>query len=146
MNFNIRTATPADFLSVLALINEFSVFQKTPEKVTITLEQMQNDWNLFKCFVAENEAKQIFGFATFYFTYNSWSGKGLYLDDLYVQEKYRKHKIGSRLLYTVIDFAKKENCKRLRWLVSKWNTNAIEFYKKIGAAVEETEMMCDLKL
>ncbi len=146
MNINIRTATPADFSSILALLKEFSVFQKTPEKVTITLEQMENDWNLFTCFVAENDAQQIIGFATFYFTYNSWSGKGLYLDDLYVEEKYRKHKIGSRLLYKVIDFAKKENCKRLRWLVSKWNTNAIEFYKKIGAAVEETEMMCDLKL
>ncbi len=89
---------------------------------------------------------EIIGFATFYFTYNSWSGKGLYLDDLYVQEKYRKHKIGSRLLNEVIDFAKQEKCKKLRWLVSRWNIDAIEFYKKMGAVIEETEIMCDLKL
>lgn len=146
MNINIRKANPKDFPSILSLNKEFSIFQKTPEKVSITLEQMKNDANLFQCFVAENDAHEIIGFASFYFAYYSWVGKGLYLDDLYVKENYRKHKIGSRLLNTVIDFAKKEKCKKLRWLVSKWNTEAIEFYKKMGATIEETEITCDLKL
>ena len=146
MKVNTRKARRSDFPSILALLKEFSVFQKTPEKVTITLAQMEDDSDLFQCLVAENDSKEIVGFATFYFTYNSWSGKGLYLDDLYVQEKYRQHKIGSRLLNEVIDFAKQEKCKKLRWLVSRWNTDAIEFYKKIGAVIEETEIMCDLKL
>lgn len=146
MNINIRKANPADFHSILTLIKEFSVFQKTPEKVAITLEQMKNDADLFQCFVAENDASEIIGFASFYFAYYSWTGKALYLDDLYVKEMYRKHKIGSGLLNTIMDFAKKEECKNLRWLVSKWNTNAIEFYKKMGAVVEETEAICDLKL
>ena len=146
MNINIRKANPKGFPSILSLNKEFSIFQKTPEKVSITLEQMKNDANLFQCFVAENDAHEIIGFASFYFAYYSWVGKGLYLDDLYVKENYRKHKIGSRLLNTVIDFAKKEKCKKLRWLVSKWNTEAIEFYKKMGAIIEETEITCDLKL
>lgn len=146
MNINIRKANPKDFSSILSLNKEFSIFQKTPEKVFITLEQMKNDANLFQCFIAENDAHEIIGFASFYFAYYSWVGKGLYLDDLYVKENYRKHKIGSRLLNTVIDFAKKEKCKKLRWLVSKWNTEAIEFYKKMGAIIEETEITCDLKL
>ncbi len=146
MNINIRKANPKDFPSILSLNKEFSIFQKTPEKVSITLEQMKNDANLFQCFVAENDAHEIIGFASFYFAYYSWVGKGLYLDDLYVKENYRKHKIGSRLLNTVIDFAKKEKCKKLRWLVSKWNTEAIEFYNKMGATIEETEITCDLKL
>ncbi len=146
MNVIIRKATHKDFPAILSLIKEFSIFQKTPEKVSITLEQMQSDADLFQCFVAENDSDEIIGFASFYFTYNSWSGKGLYLDDLYVQEMYRKHKTGSGLLNTVIDFGRAEKCKKLRWLVSRWNTNAIEFYKKIGTVIEETEITCDLKL
>ena len=146
MNVNIRKAKLIDFPSILSLIKEFSVFQKTPEKVTITLEQMKNDAGLFQCFIAENDAHEIIAFASFFFTYYSWTGKGLYLDDLYVKQSCRKHKIGSGLLNTIIDFAKKENCKKVRWQVSKWNENAIGFYKKMGAEVDETEINCDLKL
>ena len=98
MNINIRKANPKDFPSILSLNKEFSIFQKTPEKVSITLEQMKNDANLFQCFVAENDAHEIIGFASFYFAYYSWVGKGLDLDDLYVRETYRKHKLGSRIL------------------------------------------------
>ena len=46
----------------------------------------------------------------------------------------------------VLDKAKKEKCNRVRWQVSKWNSSAIEFYKKIGAIVDDTELNCDLIL
>ncbi|MEP6583371.1 MAG: GNAT family N-acetyltransferase [Ginsengibacter sp.] len=146
MNVTIRKAKPEDFFAVLELNKEFSVFQKTPEKVSITLEQMKSDANLFQCFIAENDACDIVGFASFFFAYYSWTGKALYLDDLYVKEAYRKHKVGSDLLNTIIGHAKKENCTKMRWQVSRWNNNAIEFYKKMGAEIEETEINCDLKL
>lgn len=146
MDIKIRKATPDDFPAVLLLINEFSIFQKTPEKVHITLEQMNEDKELFQCIVAEKDGQEIIGFASFFFAYYSWSGKSLYLDDLYVQSPYRKLRIGSQLLQNVIDFAKQEKCKKVRWLVSKWNTNAINFYKSIGAVLEETEIICDLEL
>ena len=74
MNVTIRQASRNDFPTILSLIKEFSIFQKTPEKVTITLEQMIKDENIFKCLVAENDDKEIAGFAAFFFTYYSWSG------------------------------------------------------------------------
>jgi len=40
------------------------------------------------------------------------------------------------LLDEVIALAKKEDCKKLRWQVSGWNTNAISFYKKIGSSID----------
>ena len=45
----------------------------------------------------------------------------------------------------MIDFSKESGCKTVRWLVSRWNVNAIEFYKSIGAEVYETEMVCVLE-
>jgi diamine N-acetyltransferase len=144
MSISIRKATQQDFTAILSLIKEFGLFQKTPEKVTISLEEMNAAENLFQCFVAESAAGEIAGFASFYFVYNSWSGKGLYLDDLYVSTAFRKQGIGKRLLQSVIRLAKQEQCKKMRWQVSKWNNDAIGFYKKNGAVIDDTEINCDL--
>ena len=146
MNVTIRKGDARDFPAIFTLIKEFSVFQKTPEKVTIMLDQMIADENIFQCFVAETTNNNIIGFATFYFTYYSWSGKGLYLDDLYVTETFRKQGIGKMLLEKVIELAKSNHCKKVRWQVSKWNTNGIDFYKRMGATVDDTEATCDLGL
>ena len=144
MRITIRKANQQDFPTIVSLIKEFAIFQKTPEKVTITPEQMTASENLFQCFIAETERKEIAGFASFYFVYNSWSGKGLYLDDLYVTDIFRKHGIGKKLLEAIIQLAKDEQCKKLRWQVSKWNANAIDFYKSMGAVIDDTEINCDL--
>ena len=146
MSATIRRATEQDYPAILALIKEFSLFQGTPEKVTITLEQMKEERALFQCFVAETETGEVVGFASFFFAYYSWTGKALYLDDLYVKEAYRKQGIGKKLLEAVIDLATTSGCKKLRWQVSKWNANAIEFYKSIGATIDEVEINCDLQL
>lgn len=144
MSVIIRRGTSEDFSSVFALIKEFAHFQKTPEKVLNTVAQMLEEKELFQCFVAEDEGKGIVGFASFFFAYYSWSGKALYLDDLYVKESYRGSSIGTGLLQAVIAFAKEQHCKKLRWQVSNWNKPAIEFYKKMGAAIDEVEINCDL--
>ncbi|MEP7144451.1 MAG: GNAT family N-acetyltransferase, partial [Ferruginibacter sp.] len=146
MSITIRKAGQHDFPAILSLINEFALFQKTPAKVTITLEQMEKEKGFFQCFVAETDQHTIIGFASFFIAYYSWTGKALYLDDLYVTESYRNKKIGAQLLNAVIDLAKKEQCKKLRWQVSNWNENAIGFYKKIGATIDDVEINCDLEL
>jgi ribosomal protein S18 acetylase RimI-like enzyme len=146
MNFIVRKGTPDDYPAVFELIREFSIFQKTPEKLTITLEQMLENSHLFQCLVVENEDNQLIGFASFFIAYYSWSGKALYLDDLYVKPAFRGHQIGTRLLDRLIDFANEEGCTKVRWQVSYWNANAIAFYKKMGANVDDTEINCDLYL
>ena len=145
MKILIRKANEKDFPAIIALIKEFAVFQKTPEKVSITLEQMIEDKDIFQCLVAVSD-DEIAGFATYFFTYNSWSGKGLHLDDLYVKESFRKTGTGKKLLDNIINLAKEEKCKNVRWMVSAWNLNAIDFYKKIGATVDEIDLNCNLKI
>ena len=68
------------------------------------------------------------------------------MDDLYVKEDYRGIGLGKALLDGVIDFAKKEACNKVRWQVSNWNTHAQEFYKKMGAQIDDVEINCDLVL
>jgi diamine N-acetyltransferase len=145
MNIIIRQAAREDFPAVYGLFKEFAVFQKTPEKLYITLEELIEDEEYFKCLVAVTDG-EIVGFATYFFSFYSWTGKAIYLDDLYVKNSHRNYGIGKQLLEAVINLAKESHCKTVRWLVSRWNTNAIEFYKKIGAHVDDTEMTCVLPL
>jgi ribosomal protein S18 acetylase RimI-like enzyme len=58
-------------------------------------------------------------------------------------EEYRRHKIGTALLRKVFEVARAENCKRVRWQVLDWNTNAIEMYKKAGATIDDEWLNCD---
>ena len=143
MNIQIRKAEPIHFAEIYKLIMEFAVFINTPQKVFITPEQMANDKDYFNCLIALDNDK-IVGFATYFTAYYSWTGKAIYLDDLYVLETHRKLGIGNKLFDEVIKIAKTENCKKVRWQVSNWNTKAIEFYKRRGATIDQVEINCDL--
>ena len=57
MKILIRKAYETDFPEIIDLIKEFALFQKTPEKVSISLGQMIKDKDIFRCLVAvvENE-------------------------------------------------------------------------------------------
>lgn len=146
MNITIRKGIEADYPAIIDLINEFAHFQKTPERVTNTVEQMRADNNLFQCFVAVDDRNRIVGYAAWFFAYFSWTGKALYLDDLYVVESARGLAIGTRLLQTVIDHATATNCVKVRWQVSNWNKTAIAFYRKMGAQIDDVEMNCHFEL
>ncbi len=141
---NIRKAEESDFPKIIELIKELAAFEKAPEKVTNTVEQMKNEKEYFHCFVAENETDGIIAFALYFFAYYTWVGKSLYLDDIYVKEEFRGKKAGYKLLTKIFEVAKKENCKRIRWQVLNWNTDALEFYKKIGATTDDEWINCDI--
>jgi len=145
MEIVIRKAESKDFEAVHKLIKEFAIFIKTPEKVKITPEQMRNDKDFFKCLVAV-DGERIIGFATYFFSYYSWTGKAIYLDDLYVSEEFRGNGIGSMLFDKVMELGKNENCFKMKWQVSNWNQKAQEFYKSRGAIIDDVEINCDLEL
>jgi diamine N-acetyltransferase len=144
MKYIIRAATISDFVAVLLLIKDFATFQKSPDKVVVTLEHMKQSKDFFKCLVAETDKGEIIGYTTFYTVYYTWTGKATYLDDLYVSPAHRSNKIGTRLMEKVFDIAREEHCTKVRWQVSHWNKAAIDFYKKMGASVDDVELNCDL--
>jgi len=142
MNYKIRIATEKDFPEILQLIRELAAFEKAPEKVTNSVEMMKKEKDLFHCFVAETETGEIIGMALYFFAYYTWVGKSLYLDDIYVKESFRKHRIGTALLSKVFEVANEENCKRVRWQVLNWNKPAIQMYNKCGAEIDDEWLNC----
>jgi len=146
MNNSIRKATITDFKHIHKLIIEFARFQKTPEKVNITVDKMVEQNDHFNCLVVEDDKGKIIGYTNYSIIYYSWVGKSIYLDDLYVKPAFRGNGLGSRMMNAVFDIARKEKCNRVCWQVSKWNTTTIEFYKKIGAEIDDVEMNCDIEV
>lgn len=138
MPFNLRKATPNDMPRVLELIQELALYEKEPDAVIITAEDLKRDGfgenPLFTCIVAEMDGK-IRGMALFYFRYSTWKGKTVHLEDLIVQEVYRGKGLGKALYQEVMKFAKTQQVKRVEWVVLDWNTSATEFYESTGANV-----------
>ena len=137
----IRKGTATDMKSVLGLIQELADFEKEPDAVVITEEDLIRDGfgtnPLFHVFVAEEESepKEIVGIALYYYRYSTWKGKTIHLEDLVVKQSKRSSGIGYALYTEIIKQGKKDGVRRIEWAVLDWNTPAIEFYKKTGAKV-----------
>lgn len=123
---------------VLHLIKELAAFEKEPDTVEITVEDLENDGfgtpPAFHCFVAELNSK-IEGIALIYNRYSTWKGKILHLEDLIVSESMRGSGMGTALLDEVIKYGHALGAKRINWEVLDWNEPAIAFYEKKGANV-----------
>ena len=134
----IRNAEEADLASVFELIKELALFEKAPEEVTLTLEQLKKDFHagLYTAFVAESRG-EISGLALIYPVYSTWKGICYYLEDIIVSDNFRRQGIGTLLFDRVVQFAKDNNAARLRWQVLDWNTPAIRFYEKYNAVFEQ---------
>ncbi|PKD21833.1 GNAT family acetyltransferase [Salegentibacter salinarum] len=138
MEFTIRKASQEDMTAVLELIQELAEFEKEPDAVIISAEDLKRDGfgenPSFTCFVAEAAGK-IEGMALCYFRYSTWKGKTVHLEDLVVRENMRGKGLGNALYKRVIQFAKEEGVKRTEWVVLEWNTHARDFYNRSGATV-----------
>lgn len=137
--------TKADLSDLLALIQELAEFEQSPDSVINTVERMIDEWNHFNFILAKNGGETL-GMAVYFFSYSTWVGKSLYLDDLYVKEEYRGQGIGRKLLDHVLKLGWKEKCRRVRWQVLDWNESAIDFYEKIGATISREWYNCDMDL
>lgn len=134
----IRKGTPNDMQAVLDLIIELAVFEKEPDAVVVTREDLIRDGfsshPLFHTFVAEKN-NEIIGMALYYYRYSTWKGKTIHLEDLVVKENHRGTGAGLALYKEIIKQGKKDNVKRVEWNVLDWNENAIRFYEKSGAKI-----------
>lgn len=134
-----RFATVEDVPLILKFIKDLAHFEHLEGEVSATPELL-TEW-LFDRKVAdvifaldsnENEV----GFALFFYNFSTFLGKGgIYLEDLFVIPEYRKLGYGKFLLHSLAQIALSRNCGRLELACLDWNTNAINFYTKLGCKV-----------
>lgn len=148
MKIIIRKAEERDVSGILRLVKELATFEREPLAVINTEERMLSDGfgknPSFISFVAEAD-NEMAGMAVFYFAYSTWKGRYIYLDDIIVTEKFRKHGVGKLLFDKIIEFAKENNANQLRWHVLNWNEPAIHFYEKYKADMDPDWITCKLE-
>lgn len=138
MKITIRDAARSDMKRVHELISELAEFEKEPNAVEISVDDLEEDGfgknPKFHCFVAEVD-NEIAGIALVYSRYSTWKGPAVHLEDLIVTQKMRGYGIGSKLLTRVVAYGKELGVKRINWEVLDWNEPAIKFYESKGANV-----------
>jgi GNAT superfamily N-acetyltransferase len=144
---NIRIGEKGDLPDLLLLVKELAIYENAENEVETTLESMEADafggQKLFNFLVAEVE-NEILATAVYFYTYSTWKGKTLYLEDIVVNQQHRRKGIGTLLFNHLLFIAKNENVKRMSWQVLNWNEPAIEFYKKIDTIFDSEWINCKL--
>ena len=135
--FKIRTARLADVPTILQLIRDLATYERAPNEVMATEEQ------LVDVLFGEKPAAEVLlafenetpvGFAVFFHNFSTWLGRpGLYLEDLFVKPDKRGKGYGRALLVDLAKVARDRGCGRMEWAVLDWNEPAIEFYRSLGA-------------
>ena len=133
----VRLAQSADVEDIHRLIYELAVYEKAPEEMVATIDQINtslfNESPVAFCHVAEVEGK-IVGIALWFLNYSTWLGKaGIYLEDLFVQPEYRGHGIGKGFMQTLAALCVERSYERFQWWVLDWNKPSIDFYESLGA-------------
>lgn len=137
MNLKIRKAKKSDSEGIINLIVELAQFEKLtpPDKKAQTrlVKHAFSSKPYFEILIALDNKTPI-GYAFYFFTYSTFLVKQtLYLEDIFISEKYRSEGVGKKLFDELIKIAKKKNCGRLDFTVLDWNRKAMKFYNRLGA-------------
>jgi GNAT superfamily N-acetyltransferase len=144
---SIRPATIKDVPLLKTLIHELAVYDRLDTEAAVTEEDIKRDGfgpsPKFRVVIAESDG-QVAGYALFFEFYSSFQGHaGLFLDDIFVREQFRKKGVGKALLAHVAGIALKENYFCIRCETLDWNNAAIEFYRQQGAMfMDEWKSVC----
>lgn len=136
MTKTIEIATRQDIPTILRFIKELAVYEKMLDEVEATealIESWVFDKKTARVLLAKVDDIPV-GFALYFYHFSTFVGKaGIYIEDIYIQEKSRGLGLGKLLFKTMAQTALDEDCGRVEWSCLDWNTPSINFYLSLGA-------------
>jgi GNAT superfamily N-acetyltransferase len=149
-SFRLRLATADDVKDIDRLVHGLAVFEKEPDAVDTTLDQFRVDGfeelALYHCILVDYIEKEegtkkphqhTCAMAFCFMGFHLKRGRFIYLEDLFFEEAYRGKGGGTLVMQTLATVAQSLGCTKVVWQALDWNTPALDFYKKIGAKVQE---------
>lgn len=137
-NISFRSATAEDAPLIISFIKLLAEYENMTNQV------VADEKELAQWLFAENMAQVLFiceenveaGFALYFYNFSTFLGKpGIYIEDLFVKDSYRKKGYGKALIVQLAKLAKERGCGRLEWACLNWNEPSIRFYQSLGAEV-----------
>ena len=135
LSITIRPATEADCGLILDFIRELALYEKAPEAVVATEDQLRRHGfganPAFEAIIAEVDGEPA-GMALYHTRFSTWLGEPtLYLEDIVVREAARGRGVGRRLMARLARIALDRSWGRIDFHVLDWNP-ARGFYQKLG--------------
>lgn len=132
----IRLARPGDEAEIVAMCRELAEFENAADQCTVTESQITTalfaDKPVGYCHVVEIDGEAA-AIALWFRTFSTWDGvAGIYLEDLFVRDKFRRRGLARTLLATLARECVDNGYTRLAWEVLDWNVNAIALYDAVG--------------
>lgn len=162
-SYTIRYATEHDVREILHIVQELAVYERALHEVlateerlfktlsfpTSTDEKVRSKSGFAKTLLivpndtsddtSDANKEQIAGMALYFNNYSTWLAKpGIYLEDLFVRQQYRKRGFGKALLQALARECVAEDYGRLEWSVLTWNKPSIDFYESEAVGAKST--------
>ena len=145
-NLTIKKATKNDIAIIYDLINGLALYEKRPQDMTGSKEMLEHwlfEKKIATAVIAEFDGKTV-GYAIYYPVFGSFSAKAnVHLEDLFIIPEFRHQGLGKKFFFELSKIIKNEGYSKMEWSCLDWNTPSIEFYKKIGATLENGRVYFD---
>lgn len=144
-----RPAKPSDVEIMHGLIHELAkheqrehLFVNTPDKITQSFFVEQHA----QAIIVQND-HSVVGLMIFYPMYSSFQGRPyVYLEDIVISEKHRKNGYGKQCMAFMAEYCEKHGYFQLMWSCLKTNQSSIDFYKQLGAGLDDGILKFTLKV
>jgi GNAT superfamily N-acetyltransferase len=133
-NLTIEAVTSENFGTFIDLIRQFAqnvdLAGPDDEAAARLRRDGLSDDPKFQAYLGVHEDATV-GYVVFFMTYSSFLAlPTLYIEDLFILEKYQRMGFGQQLFDFCIKQAKEHNCGRIEWNVPNEDKPAIKFYRK----------------
>lgn len=133
----IIEARPEHAALLLHFIRSLAEYEKLLDRMVATEETLREgmfgERKVAEALIAYYDGTPA-GMALFFHNFSTFLGRpGIYLEDLFVEPRFRGKGIGKALLIRIAAIAVERKCGRLDWAVLDWNEPSIQFYKSLGA-------------
>lgn len=134
--FTVRSGTRTDAKAFLNLLLSLARFERLEPPTPAAQKRLLRDVftsKRVKLLLAIHEGEAV-GYALYFYTYSSFLAKPtLYLEDLFVLNRFRRSGVGTSMLMWCASEARRRGCGRMEWSVLTWNAKALRFYERLGA-------------
>ncbi|CAK6952945.1 thialysine N-epsilon-acetyltransferase-like [Scomber scombrus] len=151
MDYSIRTTNVEDCKDILRMIMELAEYEKATDHVKLTQKDLEQDGfsknPFFHGIIAEvpeqhrtKDGHTKIGYALYFFSYSSWKGRAVYMQDLYVMPEFRGKGIGKALMSKVAQLGMAAGCTQLNFTCVDWNKSSLDFYLSQGCTNVTVDM------